>query len=143
MNTNKQLNQYHQTGVQGGVMSASPHQLIQMLMNGALDKIHTAKGHMNNGRIAEKGEQIGWAISIIEGLRISLDKEQGGDIAQNLEGLYNYMGHTLLEANMKNDIAKLDEVAKLLYEIKSAWDAIEPTKPQSTNQESGSLSIGV
>jgi flagellar protein FliS len=79
---------------------------------------------MQRGNIAEKGANISWAISIIEGMRASLDLDAGGDIARNLNDLYDYMGRRLLEANMRNDAKALDEVMSLLREIKTGWDAI-------------------
>lgn len=118
------MDQYKKVSVQGGVESATPHRLIQMLMTGALDKIATAKFHMEKNEIAQKGESISTAISIIDGLRVSLDKSTGGEIAQNLDDLYEYMGRILLQANLKNDVSLLDETSKLLNEIKGAWDAI-------------------
>jgi len=118
------MDQYKMQSVQGGVESATPHRLIQMLMEGALEKIAAAKLHMEQNEIAKKGENISVAISIIDGLRVSLDKPTGGEIAQNLDDLYEYMGHILLQANLKNDVSLLDEVSKLLNEIKGAWDAI-------------------
>ncbi len=120
------VNAYQRIGVQSGVMDASPHQLIQMLMQGVLDKAAAAKGYMEQGDIAKKCEHIGWAISIIDGLRASLDKNKGGEIASNLDDLYDYMNRQLLSANIKNDADKIDEVIRLMLEIKSAWDAIPP-----------------
>lgn len=118
------LNQYSQNAVRTGIESASPHRLIQMLMEGALDKIAAARGHMERGEIQPKGQQISSAISILEGLKCSLDMEKGGDIAQNLQELYLYMERRLLEAHRINDVSLLDEVADLLRQIKEAWDAI-------------------
>lgn len=118
------LKEYSQVGVHSGVVSATPHRLIQMLMEGALEKIAAAKGAIARRDIPTKGAQISWAISIIDGLRMSLDIEAGGEIAGNLDRLYEYMPRRLLEANLKSEPAYLDEVAKLLKEIKSAWDAI-------------------
>lgn len=118
------LDQYKKVGVQSGVESASPHRLIQMLMAGVLEKISAAKGFMARGDIRQKGEQIGWAISIIDGLRVSLDKNVGGELVDNLDALYEYMGQRLLLANMHNDSEKLDEVLGLMREIKAGWDGI-------------------
>ncbi len=118
------LDQYSQNAVRTGIESASPHRLIQMLLEGALGKIAAAKGHMERNEIQPKGEQIGSAISIIEGLKSSLDKDKGGEIAQNLEDLYIYMERRLIEANRSNDVSLLDEVSDLLKQIKEAWDAI-------------------
>ena len=126
MNTNIQsvLNQYRQVGVQGGVTEASPHRLVQMLMEGALDRINTAKGNMSRNEFVDKGRHISSAISIIDGLKSSLDQEKGGEIARNLDALYDYMNRRLLEANVNNSIDMLSEVQSLLTEIKSGWDAI-------------------
>lgn len=118
------LGQYNKMAVQTGVEAASPHRLIQMLMDGALEKVARAKGCMQRGEIRAKGQQIGWAISIIEGLKASLNKAEGGEIAQNLEDLYTYMERRLIESNRNNDPALLDEVSSLMRQIKEAWDAI-------------------
>ncbi len=125
------LQQYSQVGAQTGVAYASPHRLIQMLLDGALDKIALARGHMLRGDIAQKGSHISWAISIIEGLRASLDQQAGGEVAQNLGALYDYMETRLLEANLKNDPDMLNEVCGLLHQIKGAWDAISETAKNS------------
>jgi len=95
-----------------------------MLLDGALEKISAAKGYMQHGQIADKGKHISWAIAIIEGLRASLDLKSGNEVANNLAALYNYMEQRLVIANANNDASILDEVAKLLLEIKGAWDAI-------------------
>ena len=79
------VKQYNQVGVVSGVEAASPHRLIQMLMQGAIEKVAMAKGYMLRKDIANKGSHISWAISIIDGLRSSLDMEAGGEIAQNLD----------------------------------------------------------
>ncbi len=123
-NVRSAISQYGKTGTQSVVEAADPHRLIQMLMEGALDKIAIARGAMDRNDFAVKGEHIGWAVSIINGLRGSLDKEAGGEMAENLDALYEYMGRRLMEANSSNDPAMLDEVSGLLREIKSGWDAI-------------------
>lgn len=124
MNKNGALKAYKQVGVQNEVTLANPHRLVQMLLDGALDRIAIAKGHMARGDIAEKGGNISKAIAIVEGLRMSLDGESGGAIANNLDELYEYMGRRLLQANVDDNPAVLDEVTALLGQIKSAWDAI-------------------
>lgn len=115
---------YGNVALQGRSEDASPHRIIQMLMESALQQIIIAKGLMQQNRITEKGRAISLTISIIEGMRTSLDQEQGGEIAQNLESLYEYMSIKLLEANLNNDESKLDEVALLMGQLKSGWDAI-------------------
>ncbi len=118
------LKRYGKVSVQTEVEAASPHRLIQMLMEGALSRITAAKAHLARGEIAAKGERIGLAMSIIEGLRASLDHEASGEIAANLDSLYRYMGARLLEANASNDAEILDEVGSLLLRIKEGWDGI-------------------
>ncbi|MCY1369029.1 Flagellar secretion chaperone FliS [compost metagenome] len=95
-------------------------------MEGGLDRIAQAHGAMKRGQVAQKGELIGKAVAIIGGLRDGLDMQKGGELAGNLDRLYDYMTGRLLQANLKNDPDLLDEVAGLLREIKSAWDAIAP-----------------
>ena len=138
-NLNTALRQYQQVNTQTGVAFASPHRLIQMLMEGALERIAVAKGCVQRQDIIGKGEQIGKAIGIIGGLREGLNPDVGGEIAANLDAVYDYMQRHLLEANLRSDIALLDEVAELLRPIKEAWDAIgntpEVTEPPLTMDE--------
>lgn len=115
------IHQYQQMGVQAQVNDASPHQLIQMMLDGAVARVAAARGALDAGDLATKGELIGKAIGLVEGLRISLDVEKGGELGQNLLSLYEYMGRRLLEANLRNDGAILDEVASLLRELQSGW----------------------
>lgn len=103
---------------------ADPHTLVSMLIDGALQRIAQARGAMANGLTARKGERIGKAIAIVDSLQASLDMDQGGDVADNLARLYDYMTRRLLHANLKNDTAALDEVAKLLNDVKGGWDQI-------------------
>lgn len=124
MNASVAMQQYRQNHVQGGVDSATPHRLVQMLMEGVQEKLLSAKGYMAAKNIAKKGEHISWAISIIDSLRACLNTEQGGEVAENLGSLYDYMETRLLEANLKNDPAIIDEVGQLMAQIKSGWDAI-------------------
>ncbi|MFA7282715.1 MAG: flagellar export chaperone FliS [Sterolibacterium sp.] len=137
MNRNA-INAYAKVGVDGSVAAASPHKLITMLFEGALHSIAAARGHMQRKEIAAKGMAISKAIAIIdEGLRISLDMKAGGDLAEKLDALYEYMSHRLLVANLKNEPQALDEVSGLLNDLKDAWVQIDPSKMQ-TQQNSSS-----
>jgi flagellar protein FliS len=124
MNMNSAMNEYKNAGANAEVMDADPHRLIQMLMEGALDRIAIAKGAMQQKNPAVKGERISSAITIIEGLRHSLNKDPGGELAMNLDDLYEYMASRLMEANIKDDVEMLDEVADLIRKIKSGWDEV-------------------
>ena len=127
MNAVSAMKQYQQVSVHRGIMAASPHRLVHMLMEGALEKIALAKGNMTNNEIANKGENISKAIAIIGGLQSSLNKDAGGEIAENLNSLYDYMSHRLVIANLRNDENILDEIAGLMVEIKMGWDGIPDT----------------
>lgn len=120
---------YAQVGVQTSVESADPHKLILMLFEGAMAAIGIAKVHMAANNVAEKGAAISKAIDIVtNGLEASLDQEAGGDLAERLQALYQYISHRLLWANLKNDQVALDEANTLLAELHSAWVQIAPGK---------------
>jgi flagellar protein FliS len=124
MNAMIAMRQYQTVNTQAQAVDASPHRLIQMLMEGGLTRIAQARGAMERQQTALKGELIGKAIGIIGGLREGLDLQKGGELAANLDNLYQYMLSRLLEANVKNDAVMLDEVAGLLRNVKSGWDVI-------------------
>lgn len=124
MNAMAAMRQYQNVNTQAQAADASPHRLIQMLMEGGLTRLAQARGAMEREQFAMKGEFIGKAIGIIGGLRAGLNVEQGGELAQNLDSLYDYMARRLLEANLKNTVEPLDEVAGLLRNVKTGWDAI-------------------
>ncbi len=116
---------YAKVGVETDVMAANPHKLILMLIDGALLSIAVSRQAMQDGRIADKGHEISRAIDIItNGLKASLDSQAGGDIADKLGALYEYMCTRLLQANLYNKPAILDEVGGLLNELKGAWQEI-------------------
>jgi flagellar protein FliS len=115
---------YQSAAAHGGVAASDPHRLIVMLMDGALERIATARGCMQRGDAAEKGRLLNRVVSIIGELRASLDMKAGGQIAANLADLYDYMCRRLLKATSENRVEMLDEVSNLLHEIRSAWLAI-------------------
>jgi flagellar protein FliS len=121
-------NAYAKVGLETGVVAASPHQLVVMLFEGAIVAVKSALAHMQAREIERKGKAISKAITIIEdGMRASLDKNGGGDIAANLDSLYQYMAQRLVQANLTNDASMLEEVLALLNDLKSAWDSIGGT----------------
>jgi flagellar protein FliS len=118
------LSSYRNMTAYGGLADASPHRVIQVMLDGALARIAEASGHLQRGEVAAKGEKIGKALKIIEALLLGLDTARGGEIAANLERVYDYASRTLLKANAANDASLLDEVSALLREIKLGWDGI-------------------
>ncbi len=122
-------NLYASVGAQSGVDSASPTRLIQMLMGGVLDKVALAKGQIQRNEVAQKAESISKAVRIVDGLRMSLDQDVKHQITENLDELYDYMNRRLMQANISNDVAALDEVSSLMRELKEAWDAVTEATP--------------
>lgn len=118
---------YQKVGLESGVMNASPHQLIMMLFDGAQSALIRAKILINQGETATKGAALSKAINIINnGLSAGLDMDKGGELAQNLSALYDYMSRRLLHANLHNDEQAIDEVLALLENIADAWRQIGP-----------------
>jgi flagellar secretion chaperone FliS len=115
---------YQNAATHGGVAASDPHGLIVMLMDGALERIATARGCMQRGDVTEKARLLNRTVSIVAELRGSLDLSAGGQIANNLSELYDYMNRRLMVALANNQLEPLDEVSKLLADIRSAWVAI-------------------
>jgi len=122
---------YARVGIESGAMSASPHQLICMLFDGAKTAIGMARHHMTSGDVVAKGQAISKAVNIVEnGLKASLDADAAGpagaELVSNLTALYGYVVQRLLYANLRNDANALDEAERLLENIASAWREIDP-----------------
>ena len=125
------ISAYQKVSVDMAVEVADPHRLILLLFEGAQAAINMARSAMQQQQVAAKGQAISRAIDIISnGLKASLDLEKGGDIAPRLQALYDYMILRLLQANLKNDLKALEEVAGLLEEIHGAWREISPSALQ-------------
>ena len=124
MNRSVALSEYKTIGVKSGVEGADPHQLIGMLLKGAMGKISEAKAAMAGGQIALKGEAVGRAIAIVEYLRVSLDPGIDAAFSEQLGELYRYIETRLLEANLRNDAEALDEAQALLRELSAGWAGI-------------------
>ena len=118
---------YRQVGVETGVAAASAHDLVAMLFEGFFDRLAQARGALIAGRIEDKGRAIGRAVRIVEeGLRAALDEQRGGKLAADLKVLYGYVVVRLTEANLRNDLAALEECARLVEPLRAAWQAIAP-----------------
>lgn len=116
--------QYQSLDTSSRIEDASPHRLIQLMMERTLTKIGRARGHMQREEVQQKGAAISDAIDIIEALQASLNHSADERMSENFDALYSYMMRRLLEANLQNDESILDEVTGLLRELKEAWDAI-------------------
>lgn len=130
-NSRDAISAYRKVGIDAAIEVADPHQLILLLFSGAQAAIGTARIAMQHNEVAGKGVAISKAIDIIgNGLKVSLDLENGGEMAARLDALYDYMVVRLLHANLKNDAKALEEVSGLLEEIHSAWREIAPGNKQ-------------
>ena len=124
------IQSYNEVGIETGVHAADPHKLILMLFDGALLALSDAKQHMQRREIAAKGQSVSKAIMIIEnGLKASLDVKAGGELGVRLAALYDYLCDRILRANLHNRPELIDEVSRLLSELRGAWEQISPTAP--------------
>jgi len=116
---------YRQVGVQSGVDGATPQVLIKMLFDGLVQSLNAARGAMARGDVAEKGRQLGRAVRILEeGLKGGLDRQRGGELAANLGALYDYCIARLTHANLRGDVAAVEEVLKLVAPVADGWNQL-------------------
>ena len=122
------MRQYNEVGT-GASIEASPHKLIDMLLGATLDRLAAARGCMLRAERPGKLAAVSSAVAIIEHLRITLDMQAGGEIAQNLMRLYDYMVRRLLKANADDSPVMIEEVAGLVRELKAGWEAMPAVMP--------------
>jgi flagellar protein FliS len=118
------LQAYKKVSIDSQLSAASPHKVIQMLMAGAIERLVQGKAAMEQKNIAVKGERLGKALDIVISLRGCLSMNDGGEVAKNLDQLYEYMISQIMLANQQNTPETIDDVVSILREIKSAWDQI-------------------
>lgn len=116
MHPMRALRQYQKVNSHAQISEATPHRLVQLLMEGALDRMAQAKGAISRGDVAQKGVMLGKAVDIIGGLREGLDKDKAVDPDEldRLDSLYEYMTRRLTQANLHSDPEIIDEVARLM-----------------------------
>ncbi|WP_413112644.1 flagellar export chaperone FliS [Thaumasiovibrio sp. DFM-14] len=112
---------YHQVNVEAQAAAASPYQLVMMLINGFMDNLERAEGHMQAKRFKEKGEAVTKCIDIIGGLNSALDMEKGGELAKQMSGLYEFCSLKLFQASSRNDLEVLGEVRAVMGNVQEAW----------------------
>lgn len=131
MYTNNGYNAYTAVSLDSQIAGATPHQLIILLYDGAINAMRRAEIYFQSGNIARRGEMISRAINIIDnGLRAGLNHEKGGQIAAELESLYEYISRTLLEANLNKSGENLPHLISLMTEMQETWQAINPENKQ-------------
>ena len=126
MNPRNPAAAYRSTAVETRVHEADPHTLIALMLEGAIQRLRTAEACVGSGDIALKARAASEAGAIIDSLSGCLDRAQGGEIAERLEGLYDYASRRVAIANLGNDAAGFAEVAALLDDVFSAWKQIRP-----------------
>ncbi|WP_337074076.1 lateral flagellar export chaperone LafC [Aeromonas veronii] len=115
---------YQFAATQAKAASADPHQLVLMLMDGLLDEMARAEGHIQARQFERKGQAISKCLQILGGLDSALDMEKGGELAVNLHRLYDYCGQKLFEISVSNNVEGFAEVRKILQELKEGWEAM-------------------
>lgn len=120
----KSLQSYRKVSVESEISVASPHRIIQMMFEGALQRLAQSRYAIEHNDVQNKGIYIGKAIGLVTGLNNSLNMDAGGDIANNLSELYDFMLRKISEANMNNDVQAIDDVCEIIRTIKEGWDAI-------------------
>jgi flagellar secretion chaperone FliS len=119
MNITRQLQAYQENQI----TTADPGSVLLLLYQGVIDSLNRAAMHLGEGDMAEKGKCVLRANDIINQFLASLDYEVGGELAQNLEGLYRYMLDQMLFANINNDSEAFKKVASLLSTLKDGWES--------------------
>ena len=125
---------YKRVAADTGVQGADPHQLVSLLFDALLQSLQRARGALETGDLAAKGMAIGKAVRLLEeGLKAGLNMEQGGELAQNLRGMYDYSILRLTHANLRNDAAALAEVSSLIEPVADSWQRIKGVTPNNAN----------
>jgi flagellar protein FliS len=132
---NSSLAAYNSVSVHGGVADADPHRLVQMLMDALADRLSTVRGCIERGELVRKAQLLHSCVILVAELRGSLNLAAGGELAQNLSNLYDYMVRRLLMANLNSDPNPVVEVLALLNEVRGAWIAIGPEVRKNAQQD--------
>jgi flagellar protein FliS len=122
---------YRKTSVEIDVNAATPHRLVAMLFDGLMEAFAQARGAMQAGNVELKANAIGRAVRILdEGLKAALNMKDGGRLAADLNDLYAYATLRLTQANLRNDVAALEECKRLIQPLHDAWTEIGPRVDQ-------------
>ena len=121
---NKGINAYKKDSLKADLASASPHRVIQLLMQGALERLALSKGFIERKDYEAKSNTLTRVVEIINSLRDALDRDVNPELVDNLDSLYVYMIEQVNRAGKDMDTTKIDQVMGLLLEIKGAWDQI-------------------
>lgn len=131
MMSSRGIKAYQKDGLKSTVAAADPHKVIQLLMQGVLDKSAVAKGQIDRKDFEGKSESLSKITAIIFALRDSLDMSSGTELVNNLSALYEYMAELTMQAGSEMSTSKLDEVCQLMNTVKTAWDQISENDKQA------------
>jgi len=121
----RSANAYKNIGLETSVAGANPHQLVSLLFDALQQALVSARSAILSGDIPTKGRSISHAVRILEeGLKASLDADRGGNLAVNLRSLYDFCIFKISEANLRNDVAMVDEVIRVLHPVADGWNLI-------------------
>lgn len=115
---------YKNTSVEGKAAGADIHKLVLMLFDGFLDELARVEGHIHAKRYDKKAAGIERMLKILGGLDASLDQQNGGEIAVNMQKLYQHCGQALLNASLKNDLAPLETVRVIMTNLQEGWQGM-------------------
>lgn len=134
MYANKGIQAYKKDSLKSDLASADPHRIIQLLMQGVLERLALSKGYIERRDMEAKSATLTRVVEIINALRDALDRDANPDLVDNLEALYLFMIEQIYEASAQQDTSKLDLVMRLMLEIKGAWDQISDVSKQEAAQ---------
>lgn len=138
---NKYAKQYANNYVETSVTEATPYKLVQLLYEGAIKNLSVAKVFVEHKNYEKKAEHINKVISILFALKSGLDMESGGDVAQNLWALYDYMVRKTFEGSAKNNLQMLEEVLELLQNLNDSWAMMPEQYKKLSKSQLSSLKI--
>lgn len=129
---------YKRVAAETSVQGANPHQLVELLFDALLQSLASARGAIARGDIVGKGQAIGKAVRIIEeGLKAGLNVREGGELAMNLQALYDYSIGRITQANLRNDPKALEEVTQLIEPVAQSWKLIRGAGPADLQPVTG------
>ncbi len=134
----KHIKAYTTQNLQAEMAVADPYRVIQLMMQGCIERLAQSKGAIERRDFEGKSVAISKCMALINGLQDSLDFSYG-KIPEDLFALYEYMKQRLLDASRNMDVAPLDEISQLMLTIKSGWDAIPVEEREKTLAKQASL----